>query len=252
MSEESTLLERTPDAEATTDAQVDVTESTQVQPEVGSEVEAAETLLAGKYKSAEDLESAYKSLESKIGEKEDAIRDRLKEEMDQPKEGVPLSAGEYELPDFVDEESALESDALKNWADHCLESGYNQEEFQKGIELYMNSMPEQPNLEKEAEQLGENANARIEAASLFANKFFPKDSMSAIERMCEGADGILALEAIMSAMKEPSINVETGTANAVSEASLNEMMRDERYWNPRVRDDNYVKQVDSGFKKLYG
>lgn len=250
MSEQSTLLEQPTETEGQAEAKVDATESTEAQLETGAQTE--EVLLAGKYKSAEDLESAYKSLESKIGEKEDSIRERLKEEMSAPKEGVPATSGEYELPDFIDEAEAVESDALKSWADHCLENGYNQEEFQKGIELYMNSMPEQPNLEKEAEQLGENANARIEAASLFANKFFPKDSMSAVERMCEGADGILALEAIMSAMKEPSINVETGTANAVSKASLNEMMRDERYWNPRVRDDNYVKQVDSGFKKLYG
>jgi hypothetical protein len=250
MSEQSTLLEKPTETEVPSEAQVDATESTEVQPE--AEAPSEDVLLAGKYKSAEDLESAYKSLESKIGEKEDAIRDRLKEEMSAPKEGVPATSGEYELPDFIDEAEALESDALKNWADHCLENGYNQEEFQKGIELYMESMPEQPNLEAEAKHLGENANARIEAASLFANKFFPKDAMSAVERMCEGADGIIALEAIMSAMKEPSMNVETGTADALTEASLNEMMRDERYWNPRTRDDNYVKQVQSGFKKLYG
>ena len=246
MSEQSTLLEQPIE----TEAQVDATETTEAQPE--AETQSEETLLAGKYKSAEDLESAYKSLESKIGEKEEAIRERLKEEMSAPKEGVPATSGEYELPDFIDEAEAVESDALKNWADHCLENGYNQEEFQKGIELYMESMPEEPNLEEEAKHLGDNANARIEAASLFANKFFPEDAMSAIERMCEGADGIIALEAIMAAMKEPSMNVETGTADSISEASLNEMMRDERYWNPRVRDDNYVKQVQSGFKKLYG
>lgn len=250
MSEQTTLLDQAAEAEPQADTQVDVTESTDAQPEV--EAQASEELLAGKYKTAEDLESAYKSLESKIGEKEDAIRERLKEEMSQPKEGVPATSGEYELPDFVDEEEALASDALKEWADHCLESGYNQEEFQRGLELYMNALPPQPNLEEEAKQLGENAGARIEAASLFANKFFPEDAMPAIERLCEGADGILALEAIMNAMKEPSMNVETGTADALTEASLNEMMRDERYWNPRVRDDNYVKQVQSGFKKLYG
>lgn len=250
MSEQTTLLDQTAEAEPQIEAQVDVTESTDAQSEV--DAQASEQLLAGKYKTAEDLESAYKSLESKIGEKEDAIRERLKEEMSQPKEGVPATSGEYELPDFVEEEEALASDALKEWADHCLESGYNQEEFQRGIELYMNALPEQPNLEEEAKHLGENAGSRIEAASLFANKFFPEDAMPAIERMCEGADGILALEAIMTAMKEPSMNVETGTADALTEASLNEMMRDERYWNPRVRDDNYVKQVQSGFKKLYG
>ncbi len=250
MSEQTTLLDQTAEAEPQIEAQVDATESTNAQPE--ADAQASEELLAGKYKTAEDLESAYKSLESKIGEKEDAIRERLKEEMSQPKEGVPATSGEYELPDFVEEEEALASDALKEWADHCLESGYNQEEFQRGIELYMNALPEQPNLEEEAKQLGESAGSRIEAASLFANKFFPEDAMPAIERMCEGADGILALEAIMTAMKEPSMNVETGTADALTEASLNEMMRDERYWNPRVRDDNYVKQVQSGFKKLYG
>jgi len=245
MSEENTLL----DTEATTEAPVeDQVETT----EQSAEADAAEQLLAGKYKTAEDLESAYKSLESKIGEKEDAIRERLKEEMSQPKEGVPLSAGEYELPDFVDESEAVGNEALKSWSEHCFENGYSNEEFQKGLELYMNSMPQQPDLEKEASNLGDNATARIESASLFANKFFPEEAMPAIERMCEGADGIIALEAIMAAMKEPSMGAPTGTADAISEASLNEMMRDERYWNPRTRDDNFVKQVDSGFKKLYG
>jgi hypothetical protein len=245
MSEENTLL----DTEATTEAPVeDQVETT----EQSAEADAAEQLLAGKYKTAEDLESAYKSLESKIGEKEDAIRERLKEEMSQPKEGVPLSAGEYELPDFVDESEAVGNEALKSWSEHCFENGYSNEEFQKGLELYMNSMPQQPDLEKEASSLGDNATARIESASLFANKFFPEEAMPAIERMCEGADGIIALEAIMAAMKEPSMGTPTGTADAIIEASLNEMMRDERYWNPRTRDDNFVKQVDSGFKKLYG
>jgi hypothetical protein len=245
MSEENTLL----DTEATTEAPVeDQVETT----EQSAEADAAEQLLAGKYKTAEDLESAYKSLESKIGEKEDAIRERLKEEMSQPKEGVPLSAGEYELPDFVDESEAVGNEALKSWSEHCFENGYSNEEFQKGLELYMNSMPQQPDLEKEASSLGDNATARIESASLFANKFFPEEAMPAVERMCEGADGIIALEAIMAAMKEPAMGAPTGTADAISEASLNEMMRDERYWNPRTRDDNFVKQVDSGFKKLYG
>jgi uncharacterized protein with von Willebrand factor type A (vWA) domain len=245
MSEENTLL----DTEATTEAPVeDQVETT----EQSAEANAAEELLAGKYKTAEDLESAYKSLESKIGEKEDAIRERLKEEMSQPKEGVPLSAGEYELPDFVDESEAVGNEALKSWSEHCFENGYSNEEFQKGLELYMNSMPQEPDLEKEASNLGDNATARIESASLFANKFFPEEAMPAIERMCEGADGIIALEAIMAAMKEPAMGAPTGTADAISEASLNEMMRDERYWNPRTRDDNFVKQVDSGFKKLYG
>ena len=30
------------------------------------------------------------------------------------------------------------------------------------------------------------------------------------------------------------------------------MMKDKRYWDANMRDDNFVKQVEHGFKKLYG
>ena len=29
-------------------------------------------------------------------------------------------------------------------------------------------------------------------------------------------------------------------------------MKDERYWNASKRDSHFVKQVDEGFKRLYG
>ena len=32
---------------------------------------------------------------------------------------------------------------------------------------------------------------------------------------------------------------------------LEEMMKDRRYWHPTNRDENYVKQIDSAFDKLY-
>ena len=32
---------------------------------------------------------------------------------------------------------------------------------------------------------------------------------------------------------------------------LQEMMKDRRYWHPTSRDENYVKQIDSAFEKLY-
>jgi hypothetical protein len=30
------------------------------------------------------------------------------------------------------------------------------------------------------------------------------------------------------------------------------MMKDERYWNPAKRDNDFIKKVDAGFKKIYG
>lgn len=209
--------------------------------------------LPEKFNDPADLGKAYKALESKLGEKEEDIRNRLMQELsEQAAEGVPASAGEYELPDFIDETEALESELLKEWAEHCHQNGYTHSEFQRGIEMYMNNLGPEVDMEAEASKLGDNAQARIEAASLFANKFFPEEALPAIERMCETSEGIIALEAIMSQMQEPSLSDQTGIASNFNRVELEEMMRDERYWNPARRDKNWIKQVDEGFKKLYG
>ena len=231
----------------------ETTEEVKTVDSVTSETTDRPEWLPEKFSDPADLGKAYKALESKLGEKEDDVRSRLMEELnEQASEGVPASSGEYELPDFIDEEEALESDMLKNWAEHCHSNGYTHEEFQKGIEMYMNGMGEEPDMDAEAARLGDNSDARIEAASLFANKFFPEEALPAIERMCESADGIVALEAIMDAIKDPAVTDQTSIASNFNEVELQEMMKDERYWSPAKRDMHFVKQVDEGFKKLYG
>ena len=208
--------------------------------------------LPEKFNTPEDLSKAYTALSSKLGEKEEDVRNRLMEELQQQAtEGVPEKAGDYELPDFVDAEEAADNSMLQEWADHCHKNGYTHEEFQKGIEMYMNGMGPEPDLEAEAKLLGDNAEARIEAASLFANKFFPEEALPAIERMCESADGIIALEAIMSQMQDPSVSEQTNIASNFDEAELKEMMKDPRYSSHNQRDSNYVKMIDEGWQKLY-
>jgi hypothetical protein len=111
----------------------------------------------------------------------------------------------------------------------------------------------QPNLEEEASKLGDNASTRIQSASVFANKFFPEEALPAIERMCETHEGILALEAIMDAVKDgDGFSASSGSSSGLTEDSLKQMMQDERYWNPVRRDNAFIKQVDEGFAKLYG
>jgi len=103
-------------SEAPVEAQVDATpEATPDRPE----------WLPEKFNDPADLGKAYKALESKLGEKEEDVRNRLMEELQtQASEGVPASAGEYELPDFIDSEEALQSDMLQKWAEHCHGNGY--------------------------------------------------------------------------------------------------------------------------------
>ena len=208
--------------------------------------------LPEKFNTPEDLSKAYTALSSKLGVKEEDVRNRLMEELqEQASEGVPEKAGDYELPDFVDAEEAAENTMLQEWADHCHKNGYTHEEFQKGIEMYMNGMEPEVDLEEETKLLGDNAKARIEAASLFANKFFPEDVLPAIERMCETADGIIALEAIMSKMQDPSVSDQTNITSNFDEVELIEMMKDPRYSSHNQRDSNYVKMIDEGWQRLY-
>jgi hypothetical protein len=208
--------------------------------------------LPEKYSSGEDLAKAYKELESKLGTKEEDIRSKLLEEIQAEAFGDrPDSAGDYQLPDIVDNDLAVDNELLQWWSEHSFENGYGQEEFQKGIEMYAQAVNgSQPDLEAEASKLGDNANDRIQAASMFANKFFPEQSLPAIERMCESHEGILALEAIMEATKDGSFSDGTQPTGQTTQAELDQMMQDPRYWDKN--DTAYVKQVEEGFKRLYG
>ena len=207
--------------------------------------------LPEKYSSGEDLAKAYKELESKLGSKEEDIRNKLLEEIQtEAFSDRPESAGDYQLPDIVDDELAVDNELLQWWSEHAFENGYGQDEFQKGIEMYAQAInASQPDLESEAAKLGDNANDRIQAASMFANKFFPEKSLPAIERMCESHEGILALEAIMEATKDGSFSENMQPSGRVTQDDLNELMSHPDYW----KDGSLVrKQVEQGFKDLYG
>ena len=231
----------------------EATEAEATEAPATEEVSERPEWLPEKFSDPADLGKAYKALESKLGEKEDDVRNRLMDELnEQASEGVPSSAGEYELPDIIDNEEAIESDLLKEWADHCHSNGYTHDEFKKGIEMYMSALPEEVDIDEEAKQLGENADARIEAVNLFANDFFPEEALPAIERMMEVHQGVIALEAIMSSLKSPSVIEQSSIASNFNEVELQEMQRDERYWNPAKRDNNFVDKVNEGYKKLYG
>ena len=211
--------------------------------------------LPEKYNSGEDLAKAYKSLESKIGSKDADMREAILGELQQEAYADrPETAGDYELPDTIDPETAVDSELLNWWSNHSHENGYSQDEFKKGIEMYMSSgMGDSgPDIEAETAKLGDNATDRITSASLFATKFFPQDAMPAIERMCESAEGIIALEHIAEAMKDGSFSGNSAPPTGSSETDLREMMKDDRYHHPMHRDASFVQQVEAGFKKLYG
>lgn len=233
-----------PQAEASTEAQANEQVASSERPE----------WLPEKYKSPEDLAKAYKELESKLGKKEADIRAEIEKQIQESAYADrPASKGDYQLPDIVDESLAVDNELLSWWADHAYESGLSQEEFAKGIEVYAQAIQgNEPDLDAEKAKLGDNASTRIQAASAFASKFFPEQAMPAISRMCESHEGIIALEAIMEAVRDNGYSEPATVPGRMDEATLRDMMKDERYWNPRERDASFIRQVEEGFKKLYG
>jgi hypothetical protein len=238
--------EEAPEAQAA--EPTEATQETQVPPSERPE------WLPEKFKSAEDLANAYKSLEGKLGSKEEELRKSIVQELEaEAFKDRPESAGNYQLPDFVDEGAAVDNEALKWWSEHAFENGYSQEEFEQGIQMYAQAVQgNAPDLEAEAKKLGDTASQRIDAASAFANKFFPQEAIPAIERMCETAEGIMALEHIMESMKDGSFSDSSSPADQINEDSLRAMMQDERYHHPVKRDPAFIKKVEEGFRKLYG
>ncbi len=209
--------------------------------------------LPEKYKTGEDLAKAYKELESKLGSKDDDIRaEVLKQIEEESFKDRPDSAGDYQLPDFIDDDTVYNDEVLKWWADHSFTYGFSQDEFAEGLEKIINSaMDASINPDEELEKLGDNANARIEAAALFSQKFFGEKHMPSIERLAETSEGVEVIEFIMEQLQSTPLGSDATPSAQITEEGLREMMQDERYWNPARRNDDYVKQVQEGYKKLY-
>jgi len=208
--------------------------------------------LPEKYATPEDLAKAYGELETKLGKKEDDLRESLTKELEDKRlEGRPETAGDYQLPESMDESQALDSNLLKWWADEAHKNGYSQERFEEGIELYRKALPEPEVQDLDAERaiLGESANERIKAASLFAEKEFGEEHGEEIKRLFETAGGVKVMEAMMKKMKSGGIGSDTPPVPELTEAQLTEMMGDERYW--KDKDPAFIQKVTDGFSKLY-
>jgi len=219
-----------------------------------AEAPARPEWLPEKFNTPEDLAKSYNELQSKLGTKEEDIRNKLMEEIQSEAfADRPESAGDYQLPEIVDESMAVDNELLQWWSEHAFENGYSQDEFQKGIEMYAQAIgSNQPDLEAEQAKLGDNAEARIDAASAFANKFFPQEALPAIERMCESHEGIIALEAIQEAMKDGNFAQDTQPAAVLGQADADELMARPEYWTDSAEGRILRDQVSKIYQGMHG
>jgi hypothetical protein len=213
--------------------------------------------LPEKFTKAEDLAKSYTELESMVGKKEEEFKEKfMKEQEEIAYADRPETKGDYliteEAQGLLDMGAVTDNKLLDWWSTHSYENGFSQDEFNSGIMMYLEQISETlPNPEQEMQKLGDNANVRVEAASLFANQYFPKDLIGAVEQLAATADGVKVLEHIQEQNKGVNISQASAVTNTTNEAQLRELMLKEEYWNPSKRNPDVVREVENGFKSIY-
>jgi hypothetical protein len=203
----------------------------------------------------DDLVKSYTNLEKFSTGKQEEMRDSILAELEsEAQEGVPET---YELPKLVEgvtEEMVKENPMTTWWEQKCKDLALPQEMFEEGVNTWIDTvMNSGPNLEEEMGRLGENAKARIDAVTSFAESNFPPEEFEVLANMIgSSATGIAALERIMD-MQKSNIGRSAQVAQPEREltvADVKGMMNDPRYFDQRVRDKDYVAKVDAAWSRL--
>ena len=205
----------------------------------------------------EELGASYKALEQKLGMRtEDLVRQVQEDYENQRKSSVPESY-EVRLPEVPEDVEITvdpEQELVKSWQQICRDNGLSQEVFDQGVAAFVNNeIAGLPNLQEEMAKLGDNARERIEAADLWSKKYLSTDSYDVIANLASTAEGVKALEEIMSLSRnKPLPNTNTVVDVELDERDLQSMMQDPRYWKEGSKDPSYIRKVTDLYQKKYG
>lgn len=205
----------------------------------------------------EELGASYKALEQKLGMRtEDLVRQVQEDYENQRKSSVPESY-EVRLPEIPEDVEITvdpEQELVKSWQQICRDNGLSQEVFDQGVAAFVNNeIAGLPNLQEEMAKLGDNARERIEAADLWSKKYLSTDAYDAIANLASTAEGVKALEEIMSLSRsKPLPNTNTVIDVELDERDLQSMMKDPRYWKEGMKDPAYIAKVTNLYQKKYG
>jgi hypothetical protein len=241
--------------ESATETSVDTTSaSTTPSTETVADTNVRPEWLPEKFQTPEDLAKSYGELSTKIGQREEEIEKRLQEKLEEEAFSQrPASAGDYQIPESLDEQEAATNPLLKEWAEYAWENGYSQEEFSHWVNKFAEFQnAQQPNLDQVKAELGDNANQRVESAQLFLQKFFPTELQDAIAQLGSSAEGIKAVEFIQKQMQSTTISNQATVPAGLTQEDIESRMRDPRYYDPARRDRAFIDQVNNDFQKLYG
>ena len=198
------------------------------------------------------LLKSYAELEKKIGtmitvpteDSDDAARTKFNRAI-----GVPETSDEYPTNDLFDDESLREKFFEIGLTSHQVEKIYQiANEYLSPVINELFDMQKETNAMNELKKFfgdEEKMCTAMRAINSFGQKYLPRDAFDAL---CASPQGIRGIYAMMQSI-EPNVQTDDATQNKLTENDLRRMMRDPKYW--RDMDAEYVRKIESGFKKLY-
>lgn len=228
-----------------------------------------------------EMAASYTELEQALSGKLDPIKESLKKEMT-PKiaeemksvweaeskaahekaisERRPADPTGYEvdmksitLPEGMQLEIKADSQIMQFWQKFCFDNGYGGDVFNMGVQQFVDhEVGKMPDREAEMAKLGEKGPQRIERVNLWAQANLSDATYRSLDRLVNNADGVAALEEIMTRMGESPMGLgESAQSPQKTEGDLRKMMQDPRYFDMVRRDPAYVAEVDKAFQQLY-
>ncbi len=204
----------------------------------------------------ESLSTSYNALEKKLGQRTDELSKQIRTDLEQERNAKIPEKYEIKLPDDIPEDIQIDvsedQPLLKWWGDKAKSMGLSQEEYNEGINTFVqNEIAGLPDIEQEKLNLGDNAKQRIESTDLWAKKHLSEEGYNTIAKIASTANGVKALEEIMSLNKNP-VMPQTPTAVEAKPTidDLRSMMKDPKYWKDGEKDPTYINRVAKLFEQI--
>lgn len=201
---------------------------------------------------ADALVKSYSELEKKMGSMvsvpgEDAdldVREKFNNAI-----GVPSDSKEYPKNVLFDDESVRNKFHEIGLTVTQVEQIYNiAEDFLSPVLTEIFQTQHEASAVAELKKFFGDESKMIDALkeiNTFGEKFLPKEAFDAL---CATPQGIQSIYKMMQSM-EPDVTTEKNAVGNLSDDDLRRMMRDPKYW--REKDPEYVRKIETGFKKLY-
>ena len=201
---------------------------------------------------ADALVKSYSELEKKMGTMvsvpaDDADADAY--EKFHQAIGVPKDTTEYPVHDLFDDDSIKckfhEMGLTKKQVEKIYEVA--EEFFSPVLSGIFKTQYETNAISELKNFFGDESKMKdaLQEINSFGEKFLPTE---AFESLCATPQGIQSIYKMMQSM-EPAIATEKNAGQNFSDQELRRMMQSPKYW--RDRDPDYVRKIETGFKKLY-